>query len=80
MAIYSNVITVSEQSWRVVVILSNKMDFKFCAYMVDFRWPSHKWRICGYNFLRHSFTLQVREKKALCSGGGGNTAEVGMLL
>ena len=41
MAIYSNVITVSEQSWSVAVILSNKMDFKFCAYMVDFLLPSH---------------------------------------
>ena len=45
MAIYSNVITVSEQSWNVAVILSNKLDFNFCTQMVDFPRPSHSFYI-----------------------------------
>ena len=41
MAIYSNVITVSEQSGDVADVLSNKMDFNICAEMVGFPRPSH---------------------------------------
>ena len=40
-AIYSYVITVSVQSKSVAVILSNKMDFNFCAWMVGFPKSSH---------------------------------------
>jgi len=39
--IYSNYVTVSGQYLSVAIIISNKMDFNSCAYMVGFPKSSH---------------------------------------
>ena len=43
--IYSNCVTVSGQCLSVAIIISNKMDFNSCAYMVDFPKSSHIYRV-----------------------------------
>jgi len=46
-ATYNNFVTVSGQCMTVAIIISNKMDFNFCAYMKGFHKSSHIY-VCTY--------------------------------
>jgi len=52
--IYSNGVTVSGQCLSVAIIISNKMDFNSCAYMVDFPKSSFIFNVV-HNQMRRKF-------------------------